>query len=86
MGFLQLRADGIDRAHTCAGVYDPRMKLVLGLLIAFGVGAACRYFDIPAPAPSALTGALLVVSMTLGYIAVDRWLKPPPAAVAPHRD
>jgi XapX domain-containing protein len=62
------------------------MKLVLGFLVAFGVGAACRYFDIPAPAPPALTGALLVMSMSLGYIAVDRYLKPPPAAVAPRRD
>ncbi len=61
------------------------MKLTIGLLIAFMVGAACRYFDIPAPAPPALTGALLVVCMSLGYITVDRWLKPapPPAAVSP---
>jgi XapX domain-containing protein len=63
------------------------MKLVLGFLIAFAVGAACRYFDIPAPAPPALAGALLVMSMSLGYITVDRWLKPPPpAAVTPRRD
>jgi XapX domain-containing protein len=59
------------------------MKLALGFLIAFLVGAACRYFDIPAPAPPALTGALLVVCVSLGYIAVDRWLAPaPPAAAA----
>lgn len=68
------------------------MKIVIGLLIAFAVGAACRYFDIPAPAPPALTGALLVMAMSLGYISVDRYLlKPhPPAAAAvapaPKRD
>jgi len=67
------------------------MKLVIGLLIAFAVGAACRYFDIPAPAPPALTGALLVMAMSFGYISVDRWLKPPaPAAIVtparPNRD
>lgn len=59
------------------------MKLLIGLIIAFGVGAACRWFDIPAPAPPALQGALLVVAMTSGYLAADRLKKPPPAPPAP---
>jgi XapX domain-containing protein len=61
------------------------MKLAIGFLVAFLVGAACRWFDIPAPAPPALTGALLVLSMSLGYITVDRWAKPQPPAPAETR-
>jgi XapX domain-containing protein len=60
------------------------LKIIAGLFVAFLVGAACRFFDIPAPAPPALTGALLVMSMSLGYITVDKFAKPqPPAATAP---
>lgn len=41
---------------------------VLGILLAFLIGSACRYFDVPLPAPPKLTGALLVLTMTLGFI------------------
>jgi XapX domain-containing protein len=60
------------------------MKLLIGLVVAFAIGAACRIFDIPAPAPPMLTGALLVCAMTGGYMAGDKWMKsrtPPPAAI-----
>jgi XapX domain-containing protein len=50
------------------------MKLLIGAVVAFLVGAGCRYFDIPVPSPPVLPGALLVVAMTLGYTAVDRAL------------
>jgi XapX domain-containing protein len=50
-----------------------RIKVALGLLLGVGVGAVCRALNIPSPAPPVLTGALLVLSMTLGYIAMDRW-------------
>ncbi|MBC7990423.1 MAG: DUF1427 family protein [Luteimonas sp.] len=46
------------------------MGLALGLVI----GALCRLLAIPSPAPTMFAGALLVVAMTLGYIAADRWL------------
>jgi XapX domain-containing protein len=59
------------------------MKLFIGLVLAFAIGAACRWFDIPAPAPPALQGALLVVAMTSGYIAADRFKKAPSAPPAP---
>ncbi len=64
------------------------MKLLIGLVLAFLIGAGCRFFDIPAPAPPALQGALLVVAMTFGYLATDKLMaKPappaPPAATAP---
>lgn len=51
-----------------------RVKVALGLLLGLGIGALCRFLAIPSPAPPALPGALLVVAMTLGYIAADRWL------------
>lgn len=50
------------------------MKALIGLCIGFGIGLACRLFDIPSPAPPALEGALLVLAMTGGYLAADRWL------------
>ncbi|MBK1714855.1 DUF1427 family protein [Rubrivivax gelatinosus] len=51
-----------------------RVKVVLGLLLGLGIGALCRFLAIPSPAPPVLPGALLVVAMTLGYLAADRWL------------
>lgn len=53
------------------------MKIAIGLLVAFVVGAGCRYFDIPVPSPPVLPGALLVVAMTLGYTATDRLITNP---------
>jgi XapX domain-containing protein len=49
-------------------------KIILGLLLGFLIGAGCRWLDIPVPSPPSLVGALLVVAMTLGYAATDRYL------------
>jgi XapX domain-containing protein len=43
-----------------------------GLLMAFAIGACCRRFDIPSPAPPKLAGALLVVAMTIGFLLTER--------------
>lgn len=58
------------------------LKTTLGLILAFALGAACRWIDIPVPAPNKLAGALLVLAVTLGYLAADHVLGPPqpPAA------
>lgn len=48
------------------------MTLLLGVCVSFLVGAGCRFFDIPVPAPPVIPGALLVFAMTVGYGAVDR--------------
>ena len=65
------------------------LRSILGLLLGLGIGAGCRLADIPVPSPHTLLGALLVVSITVGYIAADRLLPPrqaPPAASAPAAD
>ena len=49
------------------------MKVALGLLLAFTIGVICRVVLIPLPAPPVLIGALVVLSMTLGYVATDRF-------------
>ena len=48
------------------------MKSMIGILLAFALGFSCRAFGIPSPAPPLVLGALLVMAMTVGYIAVDR--------------
>jgi XapX domain-containing protein len=50
------------------------MKILLGFLLAFGIGAACRFAGIPSPAPNAILGSLLVVSMSFGYVTAGRYL------------
>lgn len=50
------------------------MKILIGLVVGFGIGLACRLLGIPSPAPPAIEGALLVLAMTGGYLAVDRWI------------
>ncbi|HEC27863.1 MAG TPA: XapX domain-containing protein [Gammaproteobacteria bacterium] len=49
------------------------MKIVLGIILAFSIGAICRLSGIPVPAPPVIVGALLVVAMTVGYILVDHF-------------
>ncbi len=49
------------------------MKVALGMLLAFTIGVICRVALIPLPAPPVLIGALVVLSMTLGYVATDRF-------------
>jgi XapX domain-containing protein len=53
------------------------MKAVLGIVLAFALGFACRAFGIPSPAPPMILGALLVMAMTIGYLAIDRWMSAP---------
>jgi XapX domain-containing protein len=50
------------------------LQVTLGIVMAFGIGGFCRWFDIPSPAPPKIVGALLVVSMTVGFLLADRLL------------
>ena len=49
---------------------------IIGLVLGLVVGAGCRFFDIPSPAPPRLIGAGLLLAMTLGFVAADRVLPP----------
>jgi XapX domain-containing protein len=49
------------------------MKIIIGLVLATGIGVLCRLADVPLPAPPVLIGALLVVAMSSGS-AVTRLL------------
>jgi XapX domain-containing protein len=48
------------------------IKIAISLVIGIAIGSGCRLFDIPVPAPPKLLGALLIVSVTPGYVAADR--------------
>jgi XapX domain-containing protein len=48
------------------------VRYFAGLAVAFGIGAGCHLANIPVPAPPALVGALLVMSLTVGYEIGDR--------------
>jgi XapX domain-containing protein len=50
------------------------MTTLIGIALGLAIGFSCRWFDIPSPAPPKIVGALLVVSMTLGYLSVG-WLR-----------
>lgn len=47
------------------------MKIVLGLFLGFAIGAACRYFKLPAPCPPKLEGAFIVFAITFGYFLME---------------
>lgn len=47
------------------------MVSLLGMALALAIGIGCRLLDIPLPAPPKIQGALLVVAMTLGFLAGD---------------
>jgi XapX domain-containing protein len=44
---------------------------LIGLALGLLIGAGCRWFDVPLPAPPRLVGALLVVAMTLGFFGTN---------------
>ncbi len=47
------------------------MSALLGVTLGFTIGMGCRWLDLPLPAPPRLSGALLVVVMTVGFIGAD---------------
>jgi XapX domain-containing protein len=60
------------------------VKEAISVLLAFGIGAGCRWFEIPVPAPPRLFGALLIIAITGGYMLMDAGMaksKPEPAPV-----
>jgi len=51
------------------------LQALIGILLGVGIGLACRWFDLPLPAPPRLVGALLVVAMTAGFVGTDLLLR-----------
>ena len=47
------------------------MTALAGIGLGLAIGFACRWWDLPLPAPPKLTGAMLVVFMTLGFLSTD---------------
>ena len=47
---------------------------IIGLLLGLVVGAGCRFFDIPSPAPPRLIGAGMLLAMTLGFVTAQQIL------------
>lgn len=41
---------------------------IVGILLGLGVGAFCRYVDIPSPAPPRFLGACVLLAMTVGFV------------------
>jgi len=50
------------------------VKDAISVLLAFLIGAGCRWFEIPVPAPPRLFGALLIIAITGGYMLMDSGL------------
>ena len=44
---------------------------IIGLVLGLVIGAGCRFFDIPSPAPPRLIGACLLLTMTVGFGTAD---------------
>ncbi|MBA3442313.1 MAG: DUF1427 family protein [Pyrinomonadaceae bacterium] len=50
------------------------IKITIALMLGLMIGALCRWFDIPVPAPPQLLGVLLIASITIGYLLTDRFI------------
>jgi XapX domain-containing protein len=44
---------------------------IIGFVLGLLIGAGCRFFDIPSPAPPRLIGACLLLAMTVGFVTAD---------------
>lgn len=53
------------------------MKTVAFLVLAFAIGAAARYFDLPYLSPPKLLGILGVAALTAGGAVVDYLMRRP---------
>ena len=47
------------------------MKILIGIVVGLGLGAFCRWLDIPLPSPPKVVGAVMVLAVTLGFVAAD---------------
>jgi XapX domain-containing protein len=47
----------------------------LGILVALAIGAVVRLLRLPIPSPPTIVGALMVLGLTVGYLAMDWFMK-----------
>ena len=47
---------------------------LIGILVALLIGGIVRLLKLPIPAPPTLYGALMVLGLTCGYLAIDWFL------------
>lgn len=47
----------------------------VGILVALVIGGLVRLMRLPIPAPPTIYGALMVLGLTVGYLAVDALLR-----------
>jgi XapX domain-containing protein len=47
---------------------EEKMRIQIAFIAAFDIGAASRWTEVPSLAPQAITGALLIVAISTGYI------------------
>jgi XapX domain-containing protein len=45
------------------------LPALTGIGLGVAIGAFCRWFDIPAPAPAHIMGGVILIAMTLGFLA-----------------
>jgi XapX domain-containing protein len=45
--------------------------IVVGIVLGLAIGAGCRLYDIPLPAPVRFIGACVLMMMTLGFVVAD---------------
>jgi XapX domain-containing protein len=60
-----------EQTNSYIGRSKTMGKIITGLFLGFLIGIGCRFFDIPLPSPPKLIGALVVLSMTFGYVGMD---------------
>ncbi len=46
----------------------------VGILVALAIGALVRVMKLPVPAPPTVWGALMVLGLTIGYLAMNWFL------------
>ncbi|MDX1673623.1 MAG: DUF1427 family protein [Longimicrobiales bacterium] len=46
----------------------------VGIIVALGIGALVRLLKLPVPAPPTIYGALMVLGLTVGYLAMNWFL------------
>jgi XapX domain-containing protein len=69
-------------AVRCREEGTKMIAAIIGLFLGLIIGAGCRFFDIPSPAPPRLIGAVILLAMTVGFVTADHLLPPGKTLIA----